>query len=47
MPVPLLIVVFIVGLVITGIIFESIYTICGNLIKNKRPPLSKSEIQMS
>jgi hypothetical protein len=47
MPVPLLIVVVIVGIVIVAIVAETIYTVGKNLLKNTKPPLSKSEIQLS
>ena len=48
MPVPLLIVVCIVGIVVVAIFIEAIYTIGKNIIRmNSKVPLSKSEIQLS
>lgn len=46
MPVPLVIVICIVGVVIIGIVAEAIYTTRKNITKNVKPALSKSEIQM-
>lgn len=43
MPVPLVIVICIVGVVILGIVAEAIYTSGKNIIKKIKPPLSKSE----
>ena len=45
MPVPLVIVICIVGVVIIGIVAEAIYTSLKNITKNVKPPLSKSEIK--
>ena len=45
MPVPLVIVICIVGVVIIGIVAEAIYTTWQNITKNVKPPLSKSEIK--
>jgi uncharacterized protein YneF (UPF0154 family) len=45
MPVPLVIVICIVGVVIIGIVAEAIYTSWKNITKNVKPPLSKSEIK--
>jgi hypothetical protein len=45
MPVPLLIVVCIVGIVVVAIIIETIYTIGKNIRKKTKVPLSKSEVQ--
>ena len=46
MPVPLIIVICIVGVVIIGIVAEAIYTTGKNIIQHVKPALSKSEIQM-
>jgi len=43
MPVPLVIVICIVGVVILGIVAEAIYTSGKNIIRKIKPPLSKSE----
>ena len=45
MPVPLVMVICIVGVVIIGIVAEAIYTTWKNIKKNVKPPLSKREIQ--
>ena len=46
MPVPLLIVVCIVGIIVVAIFIEAIYTIGKNIIRiNSKVPLSKSEVQ--
>lgn len=48
MPVPLLIVVCVIGIVVVAIFIEAIYTIGKNIIRmNSKVPLSKSEIQLS
>jgi uncharacterized protein (DUF983 family) len=46
MPVPLFIVVCIVGVIIVGMIADAIYTTGKNIIQHVKPALSKSEIQM-
>lgn len=46
MPVPLIIVICIVGVVIIGIVAEAIYTTGKNIIQHVKPALSKSEIQI-
>lgn len=46
MPVPLVIVISIVGIVIVGITIEAFYTIGKNVLTKKKKPLSKSEIQL-
>ena len=43
MPVPLIIVICIVGVVILGMVAEAIYTSGKNIIRKIKPPLSKSE----
>ena len=43
MPVPLVIVICIVGVVIVGMVAEAIYTSGKNIIRKIKPPLSKSE----
>ena len=45
MPVPLVMVICIVGVVIIEIVAEAIYTTWKNITKNVKPPLSKREIQ--
>lgn len=45
MPVPLLIVVCIVGIIVVAIFIETMYTIGKNIRKNSKVPLSKSEVQ--
>ena len=45
MPVPLVMVICIVGVVIIGIVAEAIYTTWKNITKNVKSPLSKREIQ--
>jgi len=45
MPVPLVIVICIVGVVVIGIVAEAIYTSWKNITKNVKPQLSKSEIK--
>ena len=48
MPVPLLMVVCVIGIVVVAIFIEAIYTIGKNIIRmNSKVPLSKSEIQLS
>lgn len=47
MPVALSIVVCIAGVVTLAILAEAIYTIWQNILKNSKPPLSKSEVQLS
>jgi len=46
MPVPLVIVISVVGLVITGIIIEATFTIFKNITKNVKVPLYKNEIKL-
>jgi len=46
MPVPLFIVVCIVGVIIVGMIADAIYTTGKYFIINSKVPLSKSEIQL-
>lgn len=46
MPVPLVIVICIVGVVIVGIVAEAIYTTGKNLMKNMKVPLSKREVHL-
>ena len=46
MPVPLFIVICIVGVVIVGIVAEAIYTTGKNLLINTKVPLSKREIHL-
>ena len=46
MPIPLFIVICIVGVVIVGIVAEAIYTTGKNLMKNTKVPISKCEIHL-
>ena len=47
MPVPLLIVVCVIGIVVVAIFIDAIYTIGKNIRMNSKVPLSKSEVQLS
>lgn len=47
MPVPLLIVLCIVGIFVVAIIIDTMYTIGKNIRKKTKVPLSKSEVELS